>query len=127
MKAQAEVSVLSNEMESLSAKLSTCEMERNILLCANEEFNKKNGTLERELETCTKFGKKFEAMITSLELELKSVKATSLLIVDVDLRTQPMINAQGGVGFIKGLVSTSKASTFKDESTQGFVVRDNIT
>lgn len=122
-----EVSVLSNEMESLIAKLSTCEIERNQLLHAHDELKEKNGYLGKELETCSKSRKELKAKIISLELELESVKALNAQSVGAAPCTQYMANDKRGVGIIKGHVSPSKASTSKDESTQDFMARRNIT
>ncbi|GMP38772.1 hypothetical protein CsSME_00009904 [Camellia sinensis var. sinensis] len=105
MEAQAEVSVLSNEMESLVAKLSTCEIEKNQLLHVHDELKEKNGDLERELETCSKSKKELEEKIISLELELERVKASSALSVDMALCTQCMPNDKGGVDVIKGCLT----------------------
>ncbi|GMP88723.1 hypothetical protein CsSME_00040604 [Camellia sinensis var. sinensis] len=98
MKAQTEVSVPSNEIESLIDKLSTCEIDRTQLRHAHDELKEKNGVFM----TCSKSKKEFEANITSLELELKSVKASSAQCVDATLSTQHMIKEKGGVGIITG-------------------------
>ncbi|XP_028090580.1 uncharacterized protein LOC114290806 [Camellia sinensis] len=127
MEAQVKISIFLNEIESLIAKLSTCEMERNQLLHARDKLKEKYGDLERELETCSKSGKELEDKIISLELELESVKASSAQSVDGVPCTQYMVNDKGGVGVIKGHASASKTSTSKDESTQDFMTRGNIT
>ncbi|GMP68129.1 hypothetical protein CsSME_00027849 [Camellia sinensis var. sinensis] len=95
MEAQAEVGVLTNELKSLITKLSTCEMERNLLLQAHDTLKEKNCALERELETCSKSGKELEVKIISLELEPESVKASSVQSVDAAPYTQYMANDKG--------------------------------
>ncbi|GMP97997.1 hypothetical protein CsSME_00046043 [Camellia sinensis var. sinensis] len=124
MEVQAKVSVLSNE--SLIAKLSICGIERNQLLHAYDALKEKNGDLKRELKTCSKSGKELETKIISLELELKSVKASSAQSMDMAHCTQYMANDKEGVGIIKRHALPSKASTSEDESTQEFMARGNI-